>query len=183
MQIIPVKMLLIFFIICVSPVPGFSAESGWNEAGVRAGIPAKPRSVYVRQYEAFAVYRLPWDWRNSSGWGLTPHMNYSLGALNGGGETGFIGSAGPSIVLNKRGPGFTADLGINANILDRRDFAGLDLGSILLFGAHVGINYQLTNGVKIGYRLEHMSNGHILYPNGTPNPGLDTQFIAISCVF
>jgi hypothetical protein len=176
-------IMLIAFIGSLSPVSSQSAESGWNEAGVRTGIQVSPRHEYFHQYEAFGIYGLPWDWRGSSGWGLTPQAEISLGVLDGGGETSAIGSAGTAIVLNKRGSGLSTDLGINANFLDRRHFGRQDFGSILQFGAYMGVNYCINNKIKIGYRIQHISNGHIFYPNGTPNPGLDMHMLAISYVF
>jgi hypothetical protein len=182
------RSLLIIMLIVLSigsgfPVESVSAESGWNEIGVRTGFQVSSRFKYFRQYDAFAVYGLPWDWRWASGWGLAPTANVSLGILNGGDHNEFIGSVGTAIVLNKPEPGFSADFGLNANILNRRHFGGQDFGSLLQFGAYLGVNYQLNNGIKIGYRLQHISNGHIFYPNGTPNPGLDEHIIGVSYVF
>jgi len=183
MLTILIEILLISFLGSLCPVSARSAESGWSEAGVRIGIQASSRRVYFRQYDAFAEYRLPMDWRDSSGWGISPHVNVSLGALNGGDETGFIGSGGSALVLDKHGSGFTTDLGININLLDRRHIGSMDFGSILQFGAYLGINYRFDNGLKIGYRLQHISNGHIIYPDNTPNPGLDMHMFGTSYVF
>lgn len=178
-----VHALLISFIGSLFPAPAFSAEAGWNEVGVRLGIRASARSDYFRQYEAFAVYGLPWDWRGSSGWGLTPNANISLGVLNVGDKNELIGSVGTALVLNKLEPGLSADLGINSDFLSRRYLGTQDFGSILQFGAYIGINYRLSNGLKIGYRLQHISNGHIFYQSGTPNPGLDLHMFGTSYVF
>jgi len=183
MLILFIEILIISFIGSVFPVFSLSAESGWNEVGVRANFQVSSKINYFRQYDAFAVYGLPWEWRGSSGWGITPNANISLGLLNGGAENEFITSVGTAIALNKPEPGISTELGINANVLNRRYFAGQDFGSILQFGAYLGANYLLTNGLKIGYRLQHISNGHIFYPNGTPNPGLDMHMIGISYVF
>jgi Lipid A 3-O-deacylase (PagL) len=183
MRCIIVERLLVSFIAGAAPVSALPAGSGWNEAGVRMGIQAGSRHEFFRQYEAFGIYGLPWDWRGSSGWGMTPHVTASLGVLDGGGETGFIGSVGTALVLNKPGSGFTTDFGINANFLDRRQFGSQDFGSILQFGAYLGINYRFENGIKIGYRLQHISNGHIVYAEETPNPGLDMHLFGISHVF
>ena len=183
MRIIIIELLLISFIGSVSPVSGLTAESGWNEVGARMGIQTFPKSEYFRQYEAFAVYGLPWDWQNTSGWGVTPQANTSLGILDCGRETGFIGSMGTALSLYKQGIGFTTDLGINFNFLDRRQFGRQDFGSILLFGAYLGINYRFNNGIKIGYRIQHISNGHIFYPENTPNPGIDMHMFGLSHVF
>src|SRR5512133_159060 len=183
MRIIFIEILLISFLGSVCPVSGQSAEPGWSEAGVRIGVQASSRRVYFRQYDAFAEYKLPWDWRDSSGWGIRPYANVSLGALNGGGETGFIGSIGSALVLNHPESGFTTDLGINFNLLDKKHLGSMDFGSILQFGAYLGFGYRFDNRLKISYRLQHISNGHIIYPSNTPNPGLDMHMLGISYVF
>lgn len=183
MGIIRVEILLITLSLCAVPVAALCAESGWNEAGIRLGIPVQNKKVYIRQYDAYATYGLPWDWRMSSGWGVTPNVSCSLGALNGGGDTGFIGSTGVTLVFGKPDPGFTAQLGFNMNLLDKRHFAGIDFGSILQFGSYAGIGYRFTNNLKIGYRAEHLSNGRIFYSKNTPNPGRDTHALELSYTF
>lgn len=182
-RILLIEIFLISFIGCTFPAPGLSAESGWNEVGVRVGTQVSSKHEYFRQYETFAVYGLPWEWRGSSGWGLAPNANISLGIIEGGVKTNFISSVGTAIVLNRLEPGITADFGINANLLNRRHIINQDFGSILQFGAYLGIDYRFNNGLKIGYRLQHISNGHIFYHTGTPNPGLDQHMFATSYVF
>jgi hypothetical protein len=182
-KILLIELLLIALFGGVFPVSAQSKESGWNEVGVRLGFQATTKREYLRQYDVFAVYGLPWDARHDSGWGVTPNVNFSLGILDGTGEPNFIGSAGTALVLNKKGPGLSTDLGINANLLNKRHFGTRDFGSILQFGAYIGVYYRLDSGIKIGYRLQHISNGHIFYPNGTPNPGLDLHIIGVSYVF
>ncbi|MBW4056226.1 MAG: acyloxyacyl hydrolase [Proteobacteria bacterium] len=183
MRILLTELFLFLFIVGVFPAIGQSAESEWNEAGVRIVIPANQKREYFHQYDAFAVYGLPWDWHNSSGWGVKPKADFSLGVLSGGGETSIITSAGPGLILYKQGIGLAADVGINADILGRRHFGKQDFGSMVLFGAYMGLNYRFSNNIKIGYRLQHISNGHIFYPKGTPNPGLDTHLFGISYAF
>lgn len=102
---------------------GTAAEADWQEAGVRIGIQAGPKHEYFRQYEAFAVYGLPWDWRMSSGWGLAPRLNLSAGTLVGGNTTGFIGSAGAGLIFNKPGSGIALEAGASFNLLDRASSA------------------------------------------------------------
>jgi hypothetical protein len=183
MRIILLKLLIILFIGDLAPATNLFAESGWNEAGVRVGIQASPRREYFRQEEAFAVYGLPWDWHGDSGWGLAPQLTTSLGVLESQRSAGLIGSVGTALALGYRDSGFTTDLGINFNFLNRRHFGRVDFGSILQFGAYIGINYCFDNGIKIGYRLQHISNGHIVYSEDTPNPGLDMHMIGVSYVF
>jgi Lipid A 3-O-deacylase (PagL). len=122
------------------PLAAATAEANWEEAGVRLGIQAGSKHEYFHLYEAFAVYGLPWDWRTSSGWGLAPQLNTSAGALVGGDETGFIGSVGTGLAFNKPGGGIALEGGVNLDLLDRRQFGRQDFGSILLWGAYIGLS-------------------------------------------
>jgi hypothetical protein len=162
---------------------GATAEGGWQEAGGRMGIQAGPKHEYFHLYEAFAVYGLPWDWRTSSGWGLAPQLNTSVGALVGGNETGFIGSVGTGLPFNKPGNGIALEGGVNLDLLDRRQFGRQDFGSILLWGAYMGLSYRFASGLGVGYRIQHLSNSRILYTSNTPNPGVDMHMIGVSWHF
>jgi hypothetical protein len=179
-----IALFLLFFLLS-HPWQAFCADApaGWREVGLRMGLQAGDRHGYFHQYEMFAVYGLPWDWRSSSGWGLAPQLNASAGALHRSEETGFIGSAGTGLVLDNPQFGLAPEIGINANMLDRRRIGDRDFGSILQFGAYIGLFYRFDLGLKIGYRLQHISNGHIFYSKGTPNPGLDTHLIGVSWTF
>ena len=175
------KILLCgLFFWCLSCTP---VEADWQEAGMHMGIQAGPKREYFHLYEAFAVYGLPWDWRTASGWGFAPQLNTSAGALVGGNETGFIGSAGTGLAFNKTGFGGALDAGVNLSLLDRRQFGHQDFGSILLWGAYIGLSYRFDSGLGIGYRIQHLSNNRILYTSTTPNPGVDMHTIGVSWNF
>ncbi len=176
--IVTILMLQLFF-----SLAGTTAKADWQEAGVRMGIQVGPKREYFHQYEAFAVYGLPWDWRTSSGWGLATLLTTSAGALVGGNESGFIGSVGPGLVFNKRGNGVALEAGGSLNLLDRRQFGNQDFGSILLWGAYLGLSYRFANGLGVGYRIQHLSNNRILYTSNTPNPGVDMHMIGLSWHF
>lgn len=179
-----ITLFLLFFLLS-NPWRAFGADApgGWNEVGLRMGLQGDEKLTYFHQYEMFAVYGLPWDWRSSSGWGLAPQLSVSAGALHTVDVTGFIGTVGTGLVLDKPHFGLAPEIGINANVLDRRRFGNQDFGSMLLFGAYMGLFYRFDCGLKVGYRLQHISNGHIFYENGTPNPGLDTHVIGVSWTF
>lgn len=180
-----VVLAMIMLLLGVNHDPAAAAESegGWSEAGVRMGMQAGPKREYFHSYELFAAYELPWEWRSTSGWGVTPQLNTSIGALHGGGETGFLGSGGTGITVDKTGFNLVPDLGINLNLTDRRHFGKQDFGSILLFGAYIGLSYRFDNGLGIGYRILHLSNNRILYTKHTPNPGADLHQINLSWNF
>jgi len=179
-----IALLSLLFIIS-TPWPALCADApgGWNEVGLRMGLQAGDKHGYFHQYEVFAVYGLPWEWRSSSGWGLAPQLNVSAGVLHVTQETGFIGSVGAGAVLDNPRFGLAPEIGLNANVLDRRQFGDQDFGSILQLGAYMGLFYRFDCGLKVGYRLQHISNGHIFYSTGTPNPGLDMHLIGVSWTF
>lgn len=178
-----VRFSILFVIhICVI-LAALTAQAGWQEAGVRMGIQVGPKREYFHQYEAFAVYGLPWNWRTSSGWCLEPQLNTAAGALVGGNKTGFIGSAGTGLSFNRPGNGIALEAGVNLNLLDRRQFGQQDFGSILLWGAYVGLSCRLTGGLGVSYRLQHLSNNRILYTSCTPNPGVDMHMVGVSWHF
>ena len=179
-----ITLFLLLFLV-TNPLSALCADApgGWDEVGLRMGLQATKKHVYFHQYEMFAVYGLPWDWRSSSGWGVAPQLAVSAGALHRTDVTGFIGFVETGLVLDKPGFGLAPEVGINANFLDRRHFGDQDFGSMLQFGTYLGLFYRFDCGLKIGYRLQHISNGHIFYEDGTPNPGLDMHFIGVSWTF
>jgi len=162
-----------------------SADSGhgWNEAGVRVGWQAGPKNEYFHLYEAFAVYGLPWDWRISSEWKLAPQLNAALGALHTAAATGLIGTIGTGLTLHYTELNLVPEVGITASFMDERHYGRQNFGSTTLLGAYLGLAYQFDSGLAIGYRLLHLSNGHIFYSQNTPNPGVDLHLISTSWHF
>jgi hypothetical protein len=173
-------LFLISIVITISPCRCRAADDGWQAVGIRGGISATPKHEFFHQYEAFAVYGLPWEWRASSGWGLVPQLNTTAGALISEGETVFIGSAGPGLSLDKTGSGLALDAGVNVVVLSNDTFGEQDFNGLLQFMAHVGLTYHVDGGMGLGYRFQHLSNGHIY---GRGNPGLDLHMVGLSWHF
>jgi hypothetical protein len=153
-------------------------DQGFRTFGVRGGLSATERVEFFHQYEAFFRYGLPWSVRNESGWGVAMQLNGALGALHGGGETGFIGAVGPGMIISKAGgKGFALDIGGDLNFLSRDTFGQVDFNGVLLFDGHVGVAYRFPFGPGIGYRFQHMSNAGL---NGAHNTGLDLHMVELS---
>lgn len=180
--IITVTILFIAVLVEVTPACCSDAKGGWEDVGVRMGFQAGPKNEYFHQYEVAARYGMPFDWRNGSGWGVAPKLYVAAGVLDGGG-TGFIGSVGPSLLFGKKGAGVKAELGISAHLLNKCRYGRQNFGSLLQFGAFIGLIYRFHGGIGLEYRLQHISNGHIFYPEKTPNPGLDLHMIGVSWLF
>ncbi|MDX3774951.1 acyloxyacyl hydrolase [Chromatiaceae bacterium AAb-1] len=66
------------------------------------------------------------------------------------------------------------ELGIGVSLLDRRRFAGRDMGSVYQFEDRLGLRLTLSPQHSVSLRYMHYSNGGL----NRPNPGID--FIALS---
>lgn len=161
---------------------GSAGAKIWHDLGLRTSFSAADKREYFQQYDVFFNFGIPLEWRNSSGWGVGTRFESALGALHGGGETGFIGSGGPGVSFNQSGTGTSLDLGVDVNLLTRSRFRNHDYGTPVLFGAYLGLSYRFDNGLRAEYRLHHISNGHLLTPHSS-NPGLDLHMFGVSWGF
>ena len=132
-----------------------------------------------QQYEVSAEYPLPWAWQWSGGWQLNTRLEGTAGALQGDGKMGFIGSLGPSLVVSTENSPWRLSLGFSPTVLSKSTFDAADLGGNIQFISHIGIRYQLSRTLEIGYRFQHMSNAHI----EKPNPGLDMHVLQLNYRF
>ncbi len=161
-----------------------SPDEGWKSVGVRAGVSATSRNEYFHRYEAYATYGLPWSLRADSGWGVALQMDGSLGALHAAGKTGVIGAVGPAFVIDKGGKGLAFKLGADVAGLSMYRFGNVDLNGNLLFVGHVGLLYRFDNGLGIGYRFQHLSNGGLaIGGSGGGNTGVDLHTADLSWNF
>ncbi|OGU01147.1 MAG: hypothetical protein A2079_05240 [Geobacteraceae bacterium GWC2_48_7] len=174
--------LILITIYILYPTGGVAAEPGITAAGVRGGFQATPRKKYFHQYEAFARFGLPWEWRFDE-IGIAPQIELSAGNLHSNGKDGFIGSLGPNLNLDFFDRKLDLVLGINLLYIMERSYDGQDFGNNLMFGAHIGLDYLLFSGLKAGYRFQHMSLNKILYDHNRPNPGLDMHMFSLSWQF
>lgn len=147
--------------------------------GVRGGFSATDKDEDFEQYEAFVTYGLPWEWEWPSGWRLGTRLNASLGALDGGGETGVIGTIGPGLALSKAGIPLGLDIGIGFTGLSEDKFGREDFGTQFQFTSHIGVNYQFGWNLEAGYRFQHMSNAGI----DEENPGLNLHMFQLGYRF
>lgn len=71
---------------------------------------------------------------------------------------------------NTNKQGFYAEAGIGAHLFSHLyDNDGRQESTAFLFGDHLGIGYVFTNGVDLGLKLQHFSNGGIKEPNDGVN--------------
>lgn len=171
--------LILLFLSFFWPQLGNANETDWIAVGLRAGLSTTDGSEDFKQYELFATYGLPWSWELTPGWFLSTRINLSAGALRGGGDTGFIGSAGPSITLSMVQDRIFLDGGISAALLSEHKFGQENFGGPIQFISHVGISFKLSDNLGVGYRFQHMSNASIY----DRNPGLELHMFELSYFF
>jgi hypothetical protein len=150
-----------------------------ESAGARAGLPSSSRTSNFRQAEVFVAWDLPWRFDFNPQWHLQWRLNCSAGWLGGQGEDAALATTGPSLVLQRDGFPLTVEAGVNGTLLGRERFGSLDFGSLFQFTSHAGLNFEITRRVRLGYRFQHMSNGHL----SNTNPGLNLHVLAASWRF
>jgi lipid A 3-O-deacylase len=156
-----------------------AADFGLESAGARFGIGANGPAEHMNQGEAFGVLNLPLCWSNDGHWHLQTRLEISAGRLGGEGESAIIGSLGPGLLLHLGQTHLSLEVGCSPTIISQHTFGPQNLGSNLQFTSHIGLNYDIGSRLRIGYRLQHMSNGGISHPN----PGLNMHMFGLSYLF
>ena len=171
-------LLLLFLSIFFAQV-GSAEEQDSMAVGFRGGFSATDGDEDFEQYEVFATYGLPWSRELTPGWFVGTRIDFSAGALRGGGETGFIGSIGPSIALSMVHGLILLSGGLSAAVLSEHQFGQENFGGPVQFVSHVEISFKLSANLGVGYRFQHMSNASIY----NRNPGLELHMLELSYFF
>jgi lipid A 3-O-deacylase len=123
---------------------------------------------------------LQWDWDkkwfDSNGTHLSGYWDLSLAMWQGNRHKGIEGNKqrfadiGFTPVFryersSKKGPYAEAGIGVHlfSELYDNDDRR---LATAFQFGDHIGAGYVFSNGLDLGLRLQHFSNGGIKKPNG-----------------
>jgi lipid A 3-O-deacylase len=161
----------------------YSKQSGSEDigliTGLRASVSAGDNKEDFTRYEWFADYDPAWEWRFSSTWNLGLIFNAAAGVLHGGGDTGFLASLGPGVVIYKPQGIIRLTAGVSPSILSRENYGDEDLGSAFQLISYIGVNFQLTRNLTAGYRFQHMSNAG----TGDKNPGVNFHTVELGYVF
>jgi lipid A 3-O-deacylase PagL len=155
------------------------ADFGFESVGARFGLGANGPAEHMNQGEAFAVLNLPLSWWNDGHWRLESRFEMAVGWLGGEGESAIIGSLGPGLLLHLGQTHVSLQTGFSPTLISQHTFGPQNLGSDLQFTSHIGLNYDIGSNWRIGYRLQHMSNGGISHPN----PGLNLHMFGLSYLF
>lgn len=157
----------------------WAADTGWDSAGVRAGIDDGNNDEDFVQVEAFGRFGTPWFWGSASHWRLGMYLEGNAGVLNGAGDNALVVSAGPGIYLKTPGDRIAVWLGINPTVISSASFGDENLGGPFQFTSHAGIEFNFARHFSIGYRIQHMSNAGF-YDH---NPGLNLHMLQLGYRF
>ena len=160
---------------------GLADDFGFQDlsVGTRGGLSFNGNTDRFRQIEAFADLNLPWHWNFYSDWSLQPFADFSAGWLEGEHANAAIGSLGPALELRRGTFPLTLVGGSSPTLLSRHDFGNRDFGDDFQFTSYIGLNWDITRNISLGWRFQHMSNAGI----SKPNPGLNMQMISLSYRF
>ena len=177
-------LLSVWLMTCFTPFT-WGEEIDLEAIGIRGGInfndigiPPTEKEDFS-QYDVFAVVNLPWRWEYPSGWEIHSRLTTSLGAIQGGGDTGFITTVTPGLAFYKPSWRFTLDLGAGGALLSDYKYGRQNIGGPFQFIAHGGLLFDLGWNLVGGYRFHHMSDADI-YGN---NRGVDLHMIEFSYHF
>jgi lipid A 3-O-deacylase len=147
--------------------------------GVRGGFPANESGKDFNQAELFMDWQLPWWWNLGAQWRLQTRLDLSLGWLGSSTDNAFIGTLGPSLILEKKDSALSLEGGISPTVLSKDDLGAKNFGTKFQFTTHIGLNWDIASRVRLSYRFQHMSNAHL----GEHNPGLNLHMLGISYLF
>ena len=163
----------------VATASGWAGEFRIESAGIRSGFHEPGGSDSFRQTEGFANWNLPWHWDLGRAWELRCRLDLTAGCLTGEGENGFVGTIGPSLVLEQGRFPLVLVGGVSPTVLSRDTFGSTDFGVPFQFTSHVGLRCHLGSHFDVGYRFQHMSNAHL----SDHNPGLDLHMFTLGYRF
>ena len=167
---------------CLLLLTGLSIRGGefrLESAGARFGFSSQDRSSGFIQAEAFADFALPWKLELGKDWHMLTRLDGSLGYLSGNADSAIIGSVGPFVVIGRERLPVSLSLGASPTLIGRDKFGSVDFGIPIQFTLYAGINWNITERIRVGYRYQHMSNAHL---DGS-NPGLNLNMFSVSYCF
>lgn len=172
-------MMLVILVVFGSCLPSGSAWAGRSswEAGLRVGQSFNGGDEDFNQYDVSATYGLPWSWQ----WGAAVQVDTNLaaaaGILDGGGDTGVVGSVGFEFVFSRARGKCPLELraGSALTLISAHKYGDEDLGGPVQFTHHISLHYWFLENLSALARVQHMSNAEIY----SKNPGLDMMMLGL----
>ena len=157
----------------------FADDFRLESIGARGGTSFSTTWNSISEGELFADFNLPWRWDLGKEWSLQTKLNTSVGWIGGGGDNGVEGTAGPALQLFPPNFPLSLEAGSSATGLSRDIYGKENLGTLFQFTTYIGVNFDITRHIRLGYRFQHISNAGM----SQHNPGINMNMLALSYVF
>ncbi len=169
----------------LAPSLSQAEEIRLNSIGIRGGVSGsspigKKETEYFQEYDVMANWSFPWEWYSKSGWGIGTRLMASVGAVTVAGDTAFISTVVPGVVVGKKDSWLSLEVGGGGALLSQHRFAHQDIGGALQFVWDTAIRAKVYRGIGVGYWFHHMSDATIYADSGN---GFDVHMIELSYRF
>jgi hypothetical protein len=184
MDLIPWEIAIL--VLCMfAPWPSYAGDTSLLSVGIRGGqsgnsFLGEEAQNRFRQYDAMAIFGLPWEWYHESGWGIGTRLLVSAGAVKAAGDTGFIATLVPGIAFGDKNGRFSLETGGGFAVLSDYKFANQDLGGPFQFVWTIAARAVIYRGVGVGLWFQHISDAYVY---GTDSRGFDLHMIELSYKF
>lgn len=165
-----------------APWPSYAGDTSLFTVGIRAGqkgvsFLGEETQNHFTQYDAMAIFGLPWESYSESGWGIGTRLLVSAGAVRAAGDTGFIGTLVPGIALGDKSGRISLETGFGFALLSDYKFANQNLGGPFQFVWNMAVRAVVYRGVGVGFWYQHISDATIY---GSDSKGFNLHMVEIS---
>ena len=169
----------------LAPWPSQAEEIRLNSIGVRGGVSGsspigEKETEYFQEYDVMADWSMPWGWYSESGWGVGTRLMGSVGAVTAAGDTAFVSTVVPGVVLGKKDGWLSIEVGGGGALLSQHHFAHQNMGGTFQFVWDMAARAKVYGGLGVGYWFHHMSDASLY---GSNVHGFDLHMIEVSYRF
>ena len=169
----------------LAPCLSQAEEIRLNSIGVRGGVSGsspigEKETEYFQEYDAMADWSMPWEWYSASGWGIGTRLMGTVGAVTAAGDTAFVSTVVPGVVLGKKDGWLSIEVGTGGALLSQHHFAHQDMGGVFQFVWDMAARAKVYRGLGLGYWFHHMSDASLY---GRDARGVDLHMIEIGYRF
>lgn len=143
-------------------------ETNW-EVGLQSGWSYSDEDESFNQTAIIVAHRLPLKWRRWDTLDVSTRLTAMAGVLDGGGDTGFLGTLGLELVIGLGDSPFEVRAGGGATLMSRYKYGDEDLGGPFQLTSYVGLEYRFLETWSGYARTQHMSNAGIYSENPAVN--------------
>lgn len=149
------------------------------EVGLQGGWSYDNDEESFNQAAVIAAYRLPLQWKRWDVLHVSTRLTAMAGVLDGGGDTGLLGTLGLELVIGLGDSPFDFRTGGGATLMSRYKYGDEDLGGAFQFTSYIGLDYRFLERLSAFARLQHMSNAGIY----SENPGINMAMVGLRYAF